>query len=92
MLQKYKGVKFFDEDEDLMYEICATNVEWQKKIGKDATAPCCVVLAKPVSEEDDDEEEKEEAEYEPYRINDVLYDMIRDSQSEHPEDFQIEEK
>ena len=92
LFQKYKGVKFFDEDEDLVYEICATNLEWQKKIGKDATTPCYVVLAKPVSEEDDDEEEKEEVEYEPYRINDVLYDMIRDSRSEHPEDFQIEEK
>ena len=26
LLQKYKGVKFFDEDEDLVYEICATNL------------------------------------------------------------------
>ena len=92
LFQKYKGVKFFDEDEDQVYEICATNLEWQKKIGKDATTPCYVVLAKPVSEEDDDEEEEEEVEYESYRINDMLYDMIRDSRSEHPEDFQIEEK
>ena len=49
-------------------------------------------MAKPVSEDDDDEEEEEEVEYESYRINDMLYDMIRDSRSEHPEDFQIEEK
>ena len=61
-------------------------------IGKDATTPCYVVLAEPVSEEDDDEEEEEEVEYESYRINDMLYDMIRDSRSEHPEDFQIEEE
>ena len=75
-----------------MYEICATNPEWQNKIGKDATTPFYVVLAKPVSEEDDDEEEEEEVEYEPYHINDVLYEMIQDSRSEHPEDFLIEEE
>ena len=46
-----------------MYEICATNLEWQKKIGKDTTTPCYVVLAKPVSEDDDEEEEEEEVEY-----------------------------
>ena len=69
LFQKNKGVKFFDEDEDQVYEICATNLEWQKKIGKDATTPCYVVLAKPVSEEDDDEEEEEKLGYESYRTN-----------------------
>ena len=34
LFQKYKGVKFFFEDEDRVYKICATNLEWQKKIGK----------------------------------------------------------
>ena len=45
-----------------MYEICATNLEWQKKIGNYATTPCYVVLVKPVSEENDDEEEEDEVE------------------------------
>ena len=47
LLQKYKGVRFFDEDVDQVYEIFANNLEWQKKIGKDPTTPCYVVLAKP---------------------------------------------
>ena len=51
-----------------------------------------MVLAKPASEDGDDEEEEEEVVYESYRINDMLCDMIRDSRSEHPEDFQIEEE
>jgi len=92
LLYKYIGEKFFDKDEDQVYKICATNLEWQMKIGKDTTAPCYVVLAKPVSEEDDDEEEEGEVECGSYRINDMLYDMIRDSRSEHPEDFQIKEE
>jgi hypothetical protein len=33
LLQKYEGVRFFDEDEDQVYEIFASNLEWQKKIG-----------------------------------------------------------
>ena len=35
LLQKYKGVRFFDEDEDQVYEISDSNLERLKKIGKD---------------------------------------------------------
>ena len=50
-----------------------------------------MVLAKPVSDNmeadlDDD------TELESYRINAALFDMIKDSKSKHPVDFQIVEK
>ena len=60
MLQKYKGVRFFDEDEDQVYEIFANNLEWQKKIGKDPTTPCYVVMAKPINRDPNDESAAED--------------------------------
>ena len=100
MLQKYKGVRFFDEDEDQVYEIFANNLEWQKKIGKDPTTPwtpCYVVMAKPINNDSNDKSAAEDAsddgeELESYRINDALFAMIKDSHSGHPDTFVIEEK
>jgi hypothetical protein len=34
LLQKYKGVRFFEDDEDQIYEIFAKNLEWQKKTAR----------------------------------------------------------
>ena len=97
LLQKYKGVRFFDEDEDQVYEIFANNLEWQKKIGKDPTTPCYVVMAKPINNDSNDEGAAEDAsddgeELESYRINDALFAMIKDLRSGHPDTFRIEEK
>jgi hypothetical protein len=38
--QKYKDVRFFYKDEDQVYEMFSSNLEWLKRIGKDPTAPC----------------------------------------------------
>ena len=90
LLQKYKEVRFYDEDEDQIYEICPSNLEWVKKLKGDATTPCYMVLAKPVK--DGDEEGDDEVELEGYRINSALYGMIEDPRSGHPENFKIETK
>ena len=90
LLQKYKEVRFYDEDEDQIYEICPSNLEWVKKLKGDATTPCYMVLAKPAK--DGDEEDDEEIEPEGYRINSALYGMIKDPRSEHPGNFKIETK
>ena len=62
LLQKHKEVRFYDEDEDQIYEICPSNLEWVKKIKGDATKPCYMALAKPAK--DGDEEDDEEVELE----------------------------
>ena len=97
LLQKYKGLRFFDEDEDQVYEICASNLERQKKIGKDPTTPCYVVMAKPINNDINDEGAAEDAsddgeEPESYRTQDSLFAMIKDSRSGHPDTSRIEEK
>jgi len=92
LLQKYKGVRFFDEEEEQIYEIWSNNLEWQKRINKDSTTPCYVVLAKPLGEDDDEGPDNDDLELVSYRINEALYDMIKDLRSDHPEGFQIEEE
>ena len=82
---------------DVFYEIFSKNPEWQKKIGKDPTTPCYVVMAKPINNDSNDEDEAEGAsdngeELESYRINDALFAMIKDLRSGHPDTFRIEEK
>ena len=85
-------MRFFDEEEEQIYEIWSNNLEWQKRINKDSTTPCYVVLAKPLGEDDDEGPDNDDLELVSYRINEALYDMIKDLRSDHPEGFQIEEE
>ena len=54
LIQKYKGVLFFDDDTDddesgdgKVFKIIESNVEWKKKDKNDKETPCYCVLAKP---------------------------------------------
>ena len=49
LLQKYKGIRFYDEEEEVAFKIIDTNVKWKNDI------PCNCVLAKPVNAADDDD-------------------------------------
>jgi hypothetical protein len=56
-----------------------------------------VVIEKPLKDDSNGEGSAEDAsdddeELESYRISDALYAMIKDSRSEHPESFKIEEE
>jgi len=79
LLSKYKGIKFYDDDEDQVYVILDTNLEWKKKDKSDRETPCYCVLAKPdthVREEDGDLGDEE-----CYHINEELHQMIRSDKS-----------
>ena len=47
LLQKYGGMRFYDDDEDDVFVICDTNLEWKKKDKTDPSTPCYCVLATP---------------------------------------------
>jgi hypothetical protein len=73
LLNKYKGVIFFDDDDEIRYKIIETNVEWKKKEKGDKNTPCYCVLAKPVDAEDGDD-----SVLVCYHINAELISMIKD--------------
>lgn len=87
LLQKYKGVLFFDDEESTAYKIVETNVEWKKKDKSDKETPCYCVLAKPVGDADDDD-----TNLGPFHINEELFRMIKHPDAGHAGNFEIIEK
>ena len=78
LLEKYKGVPFFDEEDGVTYKILHTNLEWSKKVKGDAETPCYCVLAVPESEDGTfDLFDVDTDELIAYRINFSLHAMIR---------------
>ena len=78
LLEKYKGIRFFDEDYDdgTTFTICKENLEWKKGKGGGWQ-----VIAEPdETEKDDDDDEDDDDDdnnCEPYFINETLHEMIR---------------
>ena len=82
------GVKFYDDDEDKVYVVLNTNLEWKRKDKSDRETPCYCVLANPVSDESGDDDEKSD---DPvcYHINEALLDMIKSDKSGHPSTLEL---
>lgn len=91
LLQKYKDVRFYDDDEEQIFKVISTNLDWKKKDKQDKSTPCYVLLAKPVREEEGEEEGSDNGDESivSYHINDFFFDMVKDSRSEHPSNFQL---
>ena len=89
LLQKYGGMRFYDDDEDDVFVICDTNLEWKKKDKTDPSTPCYAVLATPYRNESSTEESDSEEDAVCYHINDVLHDMIAHRSSGHPSDVKL---
>jgi hypothetical protein len=87
LLHKYMGKRFFDDDDDKVYVILDTNLEWKKKDKHDRETPCYCVLAKPADEESDEDEEADGPVC--YHINEALIDMIRSDKSGHPPTLEL---
>ena len=86
------GIRFYDTDDSLVYEIESSNLEWKKRDKKDMRTPCYVILAKAVRRADSDGEDSEdecEEDHVAYHINSELHSMISDSRSEHPSNLQL---
>ena len=84
MLQKFKGICFYDEDEEVAFKIIDTNVEWKKKDKTDKETLCYCVLAKPVNAADDDDSDLES-----FHINEELFRMINHSNAGRPLNFDL---
>ena len=96
LLKKYRGIRFYDTDDSVLYEIESSNLEWKKKDKADRRTPCYVILAKAVhgsvSEDGDDSEDESEDEHDAYHINSELHSMISDIRSGHPSNLQLRGK
>ena len=91
LIQKYKGVLFFDDDTDddesgdgKVFKIIESNVEWKKKDKNDKETPCYCVLAKPSIDDADDDSNLGS-----FHINKKLCEMIRHPQAGHPANIQF---
>ena len=91
LIQKYKGVLFFDVDADddeggvgKVFKIIESNVEWKKKDKNDKETPCYCVLAKPSADSADDDSNLES-----FHINEELCRMIRHPQAGHPANIHL---
>ena len=95
LLEKYKGMLFYDEDEEEAFAVCESNLEWKKKDKNDRNTPCYAILATPHQNEsnaasgDDSDDDDDEVEPVCYHINDVLHDMIAHRLSGHPCDVRL---
>ena len=95
LLEKYKGMLFYDEDEGEVFAVCESNLEWKKKDKNDRSTPCYAILATPHQIEshavsgDDSDDDDDEVEPVCYHINDVLHDMIAYRLSGHPSDVRL---
>ena len=93
LLKKYRGIRFYDTDDSVLYEIESSNLEWKKKDKADRRTPCYVIPAKAVrgsvSDDGDDSEDESEDGHIAYHINSKLYSMISDIRSGHPSNLQL---
>ena len=93
LLQKYKGMRFYDDGDEKIYKAISSNLGWKKKDKPDPETPCYVLLAKPaLLEEDeekyDDEDNDDDNTTVPYHINDydnkeAIFDLIAISAPGH---------
>ena len=79
LLEKYKGIRFYDEDYDdgTTFTICKENLEWKKGKGGGWQ-----VIAEPdetekEDDDDDDDDYDDDNNCEPHFINEMLHEMIR---------------
>ena len=89
LLEKYKGMRFYDDAVECAFEVIPQNLEWKSKDKRNPETPGYVVICRPINEEEEDEDEEEEDGKEEeeedddedddlvsYHINDDLHRMI----------------
>ena len=75
LLKKYKGIRFFDAEEDEAYVI--VDVEYTKSVRPAQYAVVCILYSATG-------EEAEGPDTEPYLINEALHDMTREAAEQSP--------
>ena len=84
LLQKYIGIRFHEEEEEVAFKIIDTYVEWKKKDKTFKETPFYRVLAKPVNAAGDDDSDLES-----FHINEELFRIINHPNASHPLNFDL---